>query len=362
MIYVLIVDDEPLIRSSVTKKVEEFSASVTVSATACNGADALEWLENNYVDICITDMKMPVMDGLELIKAINQKYPWMVCLIISSYDDFDYAMQGIRLGVLDYILKPVDQKLLNDAMEKACKKLFSGRLGQVHDVLLKKVPYIRKMQEKWVEFIKGGRQELVQGLITDTLKLLKDCAEDKHFLLEAFSVAWLQIIAEEMKKENISIQLNEEYNLQVDMMTVGKGEAMEYFEDCARRRLETGVAELDDSMKSVVSKKRRRSLEQIKGYIRLNYSKSITLQELADQVEMSRTYLSSLFKNVTGMTLWSYIMSVRMEKAADLLKTTSLKVYEVAFQVGYDSNVHFTQVFKEYFGVSPVEYRKATGS
>ncbi|MBQ6362585.1 MAG: response regulator [Lachnospiraceae bacterium] len=85
--------------------------------------------------------------------------------------------------------------------------------------------------------------------------------------------------------------------------------------------------------------------------------KDLTLSRLAQEVDLSPSYLSSLFARDTGMTLKQYITEARMKKAAALLRNPELKQYEVAMQVGYDDAKYFARVFRETTGMSPSEYR-----
>lgn len=358
MPYVLIVDDEPLIRASLTKKVSELGSIVSVAGNSCNGEDALMWLEKNYADICITDVRMPVMDGLELIRNINQKYPWMVSLIISSYDDFDYARQGIKLGVIDYILKPVDQNLLNEAINKACETIYNSRISQAYDILIKNGFSYNRLLVKLAECIKSGKSEKLKEIAEETMDLLRTYYDTKAYLAKAFAIAWLKIVEGEIAKEGVTIQRRENAEIKTDKTIVRVNEAKDFFDDCARKILIEGYNEMYTLVRNANIKRGNRYVEKIKEYINQNYNKQITLQDLADCVEMSRTYISNLFKNETGITLWNYLLSVRMEKAAELIKTTNLKIYEIGLSVGYENSVHFIQMFKEYYGVSPSEYRK----
>ncbi|NOU91669.1 helix-turn-helix domain-containing protein [Paenibacillus sp. LMG 31456] len=73
---------------------------------------------------------------------------------------------------------------------------------------------------------------------------------------------------------------------------------------------------------------------------------------------MSRSYLTVLFKQSTGITIWSYLVEVRMNQAKLMLLDQQLKIYQVANLVGYENSEHFSKLFKEYFGVTPKEYRR----
>lgn len=359
MNYILIVDDEPLIRASLSKKIKEFSTQVFVSNAAYNGVKALEWLENNYCDICVTDVRMPLMDGLELIKNIKNKYPWMECIIVSSYDDFSYAKKGISFGILDYILKPIEQISLNEALEKTCRKIQKDRLSEANKIILKKFSSEKKKIDFWVESIKSLKIKNIDNLIDCAEDTIKTLAGDKQYNLEYLANAFLEFIVEQLRKDNIKVEYS---NCGLQNQILSGEDKNRYFIDSSRNILKSGLTIINEHVSNLGNKKSRKVVEEIKDYIRTNYTKQIYLQELADHVAMSRTYISTLFKNETGSTVWNYLLRVRMEKSEELLKNTDMKCYEVAYEVGYDSEMHFSQTFKGYYGLCPLEYRKTIGS
>ena len=98
MMKVLIVDDEKNIREGIKCFIEWDALGCTVVNSCANGIAALEYIESNPVDIVITDVKMPVMDGLELCKNISEKYPDIKVVILTAYSDFEMAKSAIKYG------------------------------------------------------------------------------------------------------------------------------------------------------------------------------------------------------------------------------------------------------------------------
>lgn len=99
------------------------------------------------------------------------------------------------------------------------------------------------------------------------------------------------------------------------------------------------------------------AVASVKAYIVENYGKDLSLEALGDAVNLHPVYLSRIFKEVTDINLSSYISDVRMQKAAELLAQTDLKVQEVMDRLGYKKRQHFTRLFKEKYGMTPKEYR-----
>ncbi|MCD9023211.1 response regulator transcription factor [Cohnella silvisoli] len=106
MYRVAIVDDEPVIRFGIRASVDWGHENIGLAGDFANGEEAWQNIRNEPVDILITDIKMPVMDGLELTKRTLAQYPKTKVILVSSYNDFEYVRQGLKLGVVDYLLKP----------------------------------------------------------------------------------------------------------------------------------------------------------------------------------------------------------------------------------------------------------------
>ncbi|MDO4621643.1 MAG: response regulator [Eubacteriales bacterium] len=104
---VLLVDDEYFLRQSLKRHFENFGTTYHIAGEASNGEEALQILRKENIHILITDIRMPVMDGLELVQHVHELFPDVLTVILTGYADFEYAQQAIRYDVRDYLLKPV---------------------------------------------------------------------------------------------------------------------------------------------------------------------------------------------------------------------------------------------------------------
>lgn len=355
---VIIVDDEHLIRSSLAKKINEIGPEFAVSGTAANGKQALEWLEAHYADICVTDVSMPILNGLELIDEIKRRYPWMHCIVVSSYDDFAFVRQSLQQGAIDYILKPIEQSVLSAAMHKAASKLHQDRDDRAAALMIQQLPHHRELIGQWTEKMKLGDMSTMPLLVVDTLETLERWTRPRLDLLMSLSFSWLKTIGEELSRENIDIRLEEGVDIGLGAETIENEKLRSYFRLCAVRRLEEGASVIYVACKSGKDHPTRKALEDAKAYIRDNYVRKLSLQEISDRAMMSKSYFANLFKQETGMTVWNYVVSLRMEESRRQLMNTSKKMYEIAQEVGYENSVYFTQIFKEYYGFTPAEYKK----
>lgn len=120
---VLIVDDEPKIRRGLRKWIEEFNLNYKVIGEANNYTEALKIAEKEKPDVFLLDINMPKVNGLDLARQLKNKYPRAYTIIISGYDDFEYARQALKLQVFDYLLKPVPKTDFYNIMKTLKEKL-----------------------------------------------------------------------------------------------------------------------------------------------------------------------------------------------------------------------------------------------
>ncbi|NQT59743.1 MAG: response regulator [Bacteroidetes bacterium] len=119
----IIAEDEARIRKNLIKKIVSHEPKFVLTAEVFNGEKALQEIEKNQPDVLFTDIRMPVIDGIKLIEEVYYHYPDIIIVIISGYEDFSYAKKAIQFGVMDYLLKPVDDKELANTLWKITVRL-----------------------------------------------------------------------------------------------------------------------------------------------------------------------------------------------------------------------------------------------
>ncbi|MDP4098863.1 response regulator [Paenibacillus sp. P96] len=157
MYRVLIVDDEPEIRQGLRLKVNWENLGLTLVGEAGNGVEAMEKLAEEAFDIVITDMNMPLMNGVSLLEACHEQYPELRLLVISGYEDIRYAKAAVRNQARDYLLKPVARDELTEALTRLCKELDAERAEQAEAAVIqwRLSQYYKKMKEHFiVHFVK----------------------------------------------------------------------------------------------------------------------------------------------------------------------------------------------------------------
>ena len=138
MIKVLLVDDEIAIREGIRNSFPWEESGYTLVGEAPDGEIALPMIMDENPDIIITDIRMPFMDGLELCRQVKQRMPWVAIVILSGYDDFNYAREAISLGVQEYMLKPITAKELREVLDRISQRLREERKVRENADLLRR--------------------------------------------------------------------------------------------------------------------------------------------------------------------------------------------------------------------------------
>lgn len=165
---VLVADDEMIIAKNIAKSIEQLNPCFEVVSICTDGLEAWRYLIENPVHVVFTDICMPEMDGLDLAKNIFLDYPYVQCVIISGYNDFEYARSAISYQVKNYLLKPINKEEL--------RKCLSDIEARLHTTLadLETIPTQEKSTGELVSLIKeyiqkNYQQTLDLATIADTL-------------------------------------------------------------------------------------------------------------------------------------------------------------------------------------------------
>ncbi|RSD27039.1 response regulator transcription factor [Mesobacillus subterraneus] len=249
---ILIVDDEPRTRQGLQRTLESWNNGEYTILTAESGEDVLRISEERKIHILLSDIRMPEMTGLQLLKTLKEKQVSPVVIMISAYSEFEYAQEALRLGVVNYLLKPIGKKKLLEAVEEAVK-----------------------IMEKQV---RAGMIERV-----------------------------------------------------VDQKIVDASNKMDSTRDTIRKAI---------------------------SYIDEHLQEDFTLKDVAGHVHLNPSYFSVLFKEQVNLNFSEYVTRRRIQRAKELVVSTSLPINEIAEEVGYKTAKYFIKIFKEIEGMTPSAYRK----
>lgn len=531
---ILIVDDEPMIREWFQMTVERTGGDYRIAGEASNGEDALAFCRSHSVELVVTDIKMPGMNGIDLIKALKEEMPHIRSVVFSSYSEFQFAADALKFGASEYILKAeITLAGLEEILQKIKKDIdldhrttnemnalryrlnesqmtlrnayfhellsgsretargFEQRMGQLQIRLSEKhlsllaVGIIQSKDKESAFRIReeGLLQNAVINILDETLQheLGNGCsflhkpnlyimlcnsshtglksqresllvlasrasehlqkfigasavigishvysklaylpeqlsealqAADRHLFYGDPSITWYedsgsaggsslyrkgwteafqsclesgltaragqfieQLMDEVETGKLLSAKQARALVLELIYIAVNRGRTVgvpverleELYIDAhvevqryeTFRELSVWAKETLRQIKeriSAQSPKYGEAVERACEYIAMHYAEDMLLQDIADHVHLSRTYISELFKKETGMNYNEYLMQVRMEKAKELLKKGGCKVADAASLVGYSNTSYFIKLFKSYTGLSPSEY------
>lgn len=199
MYSVILVDDERSLRESIERLVDWEGNGFELIGTAENGLDALELIEKKGVpDLVITDIKMPVMDGIEFAKTLREEYPSIKIAFLSGYDEFQYAVEGIRLNVVSYLLKPISKNEIEEFLN-SLKEAIDEEIRSVNDMSRVSAEYNKNI-------------ELVKASFLNSLLTEYNFEESEAGLIEFLSTHELNFLNKE--KVLFTVRFSEPYTLQ----------------------------------------------------------------------------------------------------------------------------------------------------
>ncbi|QNK59575.1 helix-turn-helix domain-containing protein [Paenibacillus sp. PAMC21692] len=196
-------------------------------------------------------------------------------------------------------------------------------------------------KRRWTECLQAERYEEAERLLEQTLA---DYGGESIDTVKSLLIQLFGSMDEVYAAESGSRQL----------MQLCKSENMEEIRSIGMSLLQ----ELSRRDTSANAEKERKVITQVKQFVKANIGKEISLQDVADHVYLNPVYLSRLFKMETGTSFSDYVTEIRMEQAAQFLRNTSLKIYEICEKSGYKDVRHFYKLFRQYAGCSPSEYRE----
>ena len=215
MIKIFLVEDEIIIREAIHKMIPWESYGFEFAGEAKDGEMALPAIRSIRPDVLITDIKMPFMDGLALSKLVLKELPDTKIIIVSGYDDFEYARQAISLGVEQYLLKPVTKSAFIEVLEKIREK---------YEKEVEQKDYIEKFQKDIREYEKNTRRDFFEMLVSGKaeLKNIYEKAEQLQIdiLSECYNLILFSVASGERQREIVDTYTPEMGHLltQIDIL------------------------------------------------------------------------------------------------------------------------------------------------
>ncbi len=390
---ILIVDDEYLVRRGLRETVDWSVLDAEIVAECENGRQAIAEVERCRPDLIISDVRMPVMDGLAMAEKLAEMNFDGAVIFYSGYSDFEYVRKAMEYGVSGYVLKPEENDLLTRkaaetiaVLEERRKKSNALQSLSSGAAYIKEI-YFRKLEEgvddrslrdqlsvlnislprsgtvlygKALRMLDAAFEELYRALLRalDNFKAVGDCSREKFIIVTGLTDAdALRECAERLYGEcgkNASfacVGLSGAFGAHADLCTAAaqaKAAASPVFEV-------GGVFSFAEAgMRG--GKKLKKIAEDALALIVAHYSEKITVKWAADKLFISESHLMHEFKEETGATFNECLTYYRIAKAKELLAQGKMRINEIAAAVGFADGRYFGQVFKERVGITPSEY------
>lgn len=407
MYKMIVVDDEYLVRLGIAETVNWADIGVEIVATATNGKEGLEKIREYKPDVIISDVKMPVMNGVEMVKQLHDDNYDGIVVMLSGYNDFDYAKSALEAGVFRYLLKPIDNDELTSAIKTACEKLEKKRK---QDRLLSDLDVgLPVIKTKLVDDMFHG--EIVDG-IRDKLSLydlpiiekgivfyckadeISDSVDADKRVALALSVLEKEVL--DMLGEHKSVYSRTQKRVafatdvkDVNLLAAKLRQVLKIYEKQSKILVSIGISNPFGSIEEIASafgtakyiaynklfasintvntteasaRTYKKHIVDALAYISMHYREcELKIKDVAEYLFVSESYLMHLFKKELGKTFNTCLTEYRMMEARRLLEEQKHKVYEIAEMVGYSDTKYFGQVFRKTEGCSPSEYVKNNG-
>ncbi|MCR4625724.1 MAG: response regulator [Lachnospiraceae bacterium] len=408
---VFLADDEIVIREGIRESFPWDETPYTLVGEAPDGEMALPIIRDTNPDIVITDIRMPFMDGLELCRTLRSQMPWIGIIVLSGYDEFEYARQCIQLGVREYLLKPVTAEKLKEVLDKVSAQLLEERKTLEHAASLRARMQSddKFLKEKLIsvffneESTEDDSRNVLKQLssmgcnITAPFYAVADVAFSpvQTGLEAAYNLAAnsggivfatssrtggrLLVLGSNMAETEerayafASSLVQELERLECHEIRVGIGDIVDRPESIfnsfkSARHIRHLIVERKDTHSIILGvremgdvdgdKKESPIISDAKLFMLDNFSNpNLMLQDVAKEVGMSNSRFSTVFAQQSGQTFTEYLVYLRLNKAKELLRTTDEKTSQIASEVGYNDSHYFSYIFKKNVGITPTDFR-----
>ena len=408
---VLLVDDEPLVLIGMQSMLDWQALGFEIIGTARNGAEALKIVEEQSPDIVVSDIQMPLMDGLSLAEACRRRDPALPAFImLTSYEEFDYVKRSMGFGAVEYLVK---MELTADSLTAALNR---ARDQVEKERALRHPPASRRAAwsctgtgfscscsaacsgtgKRWTPTAPSWACTLTPPCYTLAIVALqhKDLQTEQLATLSA-SVTRMAadvlgkfcpctVTGVDLRHFSVLFPLESENNIAGQLRDILQRTSKILYNYFSARlywavgRPVSNILDIPKSHRSAFAvlqllsdvepigfpdeagrsglDHRAQVVAQVQEYIRQNLDKRLSLNDVASVFNFSPNYLSQLFAQSGETGFVEYVTDTRVIAAKELMATTDLKIYEISERVGFESAFYFSKVFKKIEGISPKRY------
>ena len=335
---IVIIDDEQLIINGIQAMISRIDDDFKVVDTASDGLTGYDIILNKKPDIFICDIRMPGMDGLSLIESIHPLLPYCIFIIISGFQEYEYAKKALSLGVLEYLEKPITIPKLSSVLKKA---------QSVSHQMYKAKQNEEQILSSILESIKSDNCEQLSQQTNAFLELKRSEP------LNLYKRSIYQFVC------TISTFFYEENSygkkLVPHLPSLSNLEILNSYDDVNYYALSI-IFDISQKIMLKDPLNLHKAIQKLIPYINSHFNEDLSLTDLADLVHMNTAYLSTLFKEEMGISFVKYLNHIRIEEAKRLLAKNA-KTNDVYAKVGFQNYRHFYDIFKKETGKTPSEFK-----
>ncbi|MDO4647994.1 MAG: response regulator [Eubacteriales bacterium] len=390
MYKMILADDEPQILDSISHMLDWEKYNIRICGTAENGEEALNLMEKQQPEIMITDIRMPVMDGLELIEKVHRRKEECKVVVLSGYDDFEYVRTAMKNGAVDYLKKPLGRQEIIRVIEEIIDALEDEVLSQLdneEDLKLSKMYFVNRLLQNSISpmeirekqdffsrsFLKGTMYIAVLSCQYSDQeafmayrcceRILEKHKEDLLFQDNYGNICLLFYADTEEEKEEAEDILDHCREKIADTLglkvKISMGCAAGSWRELRKSYLSAMEQIHQNSQEKESPKSQSKAVKYVIEHTLENYMDAgLSLQTLAEEMGMNAAYLGRNFKKEMGKSYADYLNELRVEKAKELLQTTNEKGSQLSEKVGFTSYNYFYIVFKKLTGMKPTDVRR----
>jgi len=400
----ILVEDESFERNSLINYIDWQLIGIQIIGEAINGSQGFSLVEELHPDIVLTDVKMPVMDGIELSKKIRHFAPETKIIFLSSYDDFEYAKQAIDLNIQAYVMKPVNEMELLRVVKKAAEEItekaierhmqtklkenYNASITLAQQALMNRILMGMQINDEdarnlgldWLcssspfmqlcLFISFYNQGLMYSIDKSIAELNKKCAKKciqsvnvctkPGVLITLFciSVEQQDDMAAEFKQV-LQVFFEEKGEMHVNISFIAQRQSIKTPAQLYAELLSCN-ADRHEQPDSHTEKKRNKKqiADEVESIITTQYQSPLTLESIAKTMHFTPNYLGTVFKSVKKLSVNRFLMKTRIEKAKELLRDSDISINEIAECCGFGNITYFFTSFKKETGITPSDFRQ----
>lgn len=394
---VVFIDDDETSLFAWQKLIPWAECGYEAAKVFSSSTDAMEYVRNNPVDVIISDIYMPGLDGLELVDICDREQPFIKVILVSAYRDFEYAQKALRhKNVVDYITKPLKYDSIVNVLKQISRESDNNytefsttdemylRMQFFFELLCGNVESTEEVEENFRKigieispekamctfcvFQIQGFHDFLNNISKYSSMQVYNALGNLHpfyknnayfsFVVHSYTnVTWI-VIEESNTPESTVDKFVSDIAIRFQT-ALGAKIVVKSCKSYSSVLDLVNVQNVDDELKNAIDKDENGNVIDIAiAYMKKHLSENIVLNDVAREVFMSPNYFSSYFKQKTGEKFIDYLSALRMEAAANILVSNAdLSVLDVCNMVGYNHLGYFYKKFKKHYGVTPMEYK-----